>query len=300
MAQTRSSIRLFTLFGVNVSLHWSWLLVAFFEIGLRQRDYASMFFNVAEYLTLFVIVLMHEFGHALACRSVGGKAENIMLWPLGGVAMVSPPQRPGAWLWSVSAGPLVNVVLAPVFVGAWWWASGALPDTSDLYMYFRAVMIINFALLVFNLLPVYPLDGGKILQSLLWYVIGRARSLMVVSVIGLLGAVGIGLLAITSKLFWTALIALYMASSSVSAFKTSRLMLEVDRAPLRGSRSCPACGSPPQKGAFWRCVCGARIDLFEHGGVCPTCQRIHTRVPCLNCGVASGEPLWRNDRGGLL
>ena len=58
---------------------------------------------------------MHEFGHALACRQVGGKANQIMLWPLGGVAYVSPPQRPGAMLWSIAAGPLVNVVLVPVF-----------------------------------------------------------------------------------------------------------------------------------------------------------------------------------------
>ena len=68
-----------------------------------------------EYLALFLIVLTHEFGHQLACRSVGGKTHDIVLWLLGGVAYVSPPQRPGAQLWSIAAGPLVNVALIPVF-----------------------------------------------------------------------------------------------------------------------------------------------------------------------------------------
>ena len=64
-------------------------------------------------------MLTHEFGHALACRSVGGTADNIMLWPLGGVAYVNPPQRPGATLWSIAAGPLVNVALALPLTVAW-------------------------------------------------------------------------------------------------------------------------------------------------------------------------------------
>lgn len=73
-----------------------------------------MGWNIAEYLALFGIVLLHEFGHALACRQVGGKAERVVLWPLGGIALVQPPPRPGALLWSIAAGPLVNLVLVPL------------------------------------------------------------------------------------------------------------------------------------------------------------------------------------------
>ena len=72
-----------------------------------------------ECLALFVIVLLHEFGHALACRQVGGQANQIVLWPLGGVAYVAPPPRPGPTLWSIAAGPLVNVALTPVLGGVW-------------------------------------------------------------------------------------------------------------------------------------------------------------------------------------
>src|SRR6185436_1923400 len=133
-------------------------LVAVYEIQWRTSGYSSMGWNIAEYLSLFVIVLMHEFGHALACRSVGGEANRIVLWPLGGVAYVRPPQRPGAVLWSIAAGPLVNVMLVPVTL-ALLIAFPSLPadePASDFQRYLLTVKYINFALLFFNILPIYP------------------------------------------------------------------------------------------------------------------------------------------------
>src|SRR5687767_11080880 len=93
------AFRLGALFGVEVRVHWSWLVVALIELTARRNAYGAEIWNVAEYLALFGIVLAHELGHALACRSVGGKADQIVLWPLGGVAYVQPPPRPGALLW---------------------------------------------------------------------------------------------------------------------------------------------------------------------------------------------------------
>jgi Zn-dependent protease len=90
------SMRLFQMQGISVYVHWSWLLVAVLELQFRTNFYASQVWNIAEYLSLFAIVLLHEFGHALACRQVGGRANEIVLWPLGGVAFVMPPARPGA------------------------------------------------------------------------------------------------------------------------------------------------------------------------------------------------------------
>src|SRR5689334_24223445 len=107
----KGSVHLFRFAGVDVFLHWSWFLVALFEINARSGRYSSVAWNAAEYLALFAVVLLHEYGHALACRQVGGNADHIVLWPLGGVAYVDPPPRPGATLWSITAGPLVNVVL---------------------------------------------------------------------------------------------------------------------------------------------------------------------------------------------
>jgi hypothetical protein len=97
MANKRpGSIHLFRFAGIDLFLHWSWFLVAAFEISNRAGSYSSIAWNVLEYLALFLIVMLHEYGHALACRQVGGTANQIMLWPLGGVAYVDPPPRPGA------------------------------------------------------------------------------------------------------------------------------------------------------------------------------------------------------------
>ena len=93
------SIKLFRLFGIDVFLHWSWFLIAIFLIPrfgqgtFNGPGNTPMMWSAALYVTLFAIVLIHEFGHALACRSVGGQAKHIVLWPLGGVAYVQPPQR---------------------------------------------------------------------------------------------------------------------------------------------------------------------------------------------------------------
>src|ERR1700674_410351 len=138
----QGSIHLFRFAGIDLFLHWSWFLVAAFEIGDRAKSYSSITWNALEYLALFLIVMMHEFGHALACRQTGGTANQIVLWPLGGVAYVNPPQRPGATLWSIAAGPLVNVALLPILIAAvlisrsLGWAQ-AMPDA---YQLLRAVM----------------------------------------------------------------------------------------------------------------------------------------------------------------
>src|SRR5271165_4349132 len=153
---TAGSFRLFRIAGIQVYLHWSWLVVAYFEIGSRVNKYESMSWNVIEYLALFGIVLLHEFGHALACRQVGGEASRIMLWPLGGVAFVQPPPRPGALLWSIAAGPLVNVILVPLTVVAFAIASGAglRNEYPDFVHFLLSIAVINIGLLIFNLLPI--------------------------------------------------------------------------------------------------------------------------------------------------
>ena len=211
MPTRKGSVKLFRFLGVDVYLHWAWF-VAFLYFTSRPHAYSNYGWSALEILSLFLIVLTHEFGHALACRSVGGTANLIVLWPLGGVAYVSPPQRPGAQLWSIAAGPLVNVALAPALIGlvvvgkklGW---NGDFPDA---YLLLRNVAIINTVLLVFNLMPVYPLDGGQILRSLLWFPFGRANSLMAASVIGIIGVVGFILFAIYAGSVWLGIMAAFI------------------------------------------------------------------------------------------
>jgi Zn-dependent protease/Tfp pilus assembly protein PilF len=219
---TAGSWPLFRIAGIQVYLHWTWLAVAYFEIVNRVNRYQSMTWNVIEYLALFAIVLLHEFGHALACRQVGGQADRIMLWPLGGVAFVQPPPRPGAHLWSIAAGPLVNVILVPITITAVVIATraGLGLDHRDFVHFLYSISVINIVLLLFNLLPIYPLDGGQILQALLWFVIGRARSLMVSGILGLVAAAAVIVLALVRlQDNWLALIAVFVAWQAWRGFR---------------------------------------------------------------------------------
>ncbi|MEN9842103.1 MAG: hypothetical protein RL376_1903, partial [Verrucomicrobiota bacterium] len=211
------SVRLFRFQGINVFLHWSWFAVAFYTLAERNGEYTSAVWNVAEYLALFVIVLLHEFGHSLACRSTGGAAEEIVLWPLGGVAYVAPPQRPGAQLWSIAAGPLVNVVLAPLLFGALWWA-GRSQISPDLYACLFTVNLINAVILGFNLLPVYPLDGGQILRSVLWYFMGPAKSLLVATVIGFFGGAAFAVYGLMRGSLWNVVLAVFLLFNCYRSF----------------------------------------------------------------------------------
>jgi Zn-dependent protease len=287
MPTRKGSIHLFRLFGVDVFLHWWWFLVAVYEIQSRAGRYSSITWNVFEYLALFLIVLMHEFGHALACRQVGGRADQIVLWPLGGVAYVDPPQRPGATLWSIAAGPLVNVALIPILLAVYSFGrtSGWAVSLPDIYKLIRAVLYINVGLLIFNILPIYPLDGGQILRSLLWFVLGRARSLLVATILGLLGVVaGIGL-AIYSRDAWLGIIAFYMLMNCWGGLKHAQDLLKMAKLPRRDGFQCPSCNTAPPVGEYWKCSnCGQSFDTFQTGAVCPSCRTQFPSTRCLDCG----------------
>jgi Zn-dependent protease len=287
MASLRQgSLHLFRVAGIDVFLHWSWFLVAMIEIEAFRGRYSSISWNILEYLTLFVIVLLHEFGHALACRSVGGKAERIMLWPLGGVAYVNPPQRPGAQLWSLAAGPLVNVALLPLTLIAYGLASNAgwAETRPDLYQYVVAIALINGGLLAFNLLPVFPLDGGQILRSLLWFFLGPGRSLAAATVIGFIGLIVYLILALIGHSVWGLVIGGYLLLSCWGGLKAARVLLRNEKLPRRPGFACPACREAPPLAPLWRCShCRQGFDTFSTGGVCPHCGARFDTTMCIYC-----------------
>lgn len=240
------SIRLFRFAGIQVSLHFTWFLVAIYQLTSRPNQYESKIFAVYEYLALFLIVLLHEFGHAFACRQVGGMADQILLWPFGGIAFVQPPARPGAQLWSIAAGPLVNVVLAPLLILLRVMvAQTDLPlHMPDVYLLIVWIGYINIAILVFNLLPIYPLDGGQILRSLLWFGFGRISSLQIASVIGLIGGALLMLYAFTTGSTWLIFITFFLLSQAITGWRHARaLRLDAEEA-VRAAAPLEA-GRPP-------------------------------------------------------
>jgi Zn-dependent protease len=292
---SKGSIHLFRLAGIDLYLHWSWFVVAVYEIHSRQGRYSSVTWNVLEYLALFLIVLTHEFGHALACRQVGGTANRIMLWPLGGVAYVDPPQRPGATLWSIAAGPLVNVALMPILYAALMMGRtlGWQHSLPDAYVFVRAILAIDIGLLVFNILPIYPLDGGQILRSLLWFPLGRARSLMVATVLGFVGVVGFFGMALLMQSFWLGAIAVFMLMNCWGGLRHAQALSRIARLPRREGFACPSCRTAPLLGEKWRCGhCGMPFDTFLTGAVCPHCGAQYPTTMCGDCGKSHPMNEW--------
>ncbi|HNS20632.1 MAG TPA: M50 family metallopeptidase [Sedimentisphaerales bacterium] len=297
MTPTRQgSIHLFRLAGIDLYLHWTWFLVAWYGIDQRVGRYSSPVWNAVEYLALFAIVLMHEFGHSLACRQVGGQADQIVLWPLGGVAYVQPPQRPGAILWSLAAGPLVNVVLVPVLwvLKALAMQTGVFHAMPNAYHLLQAITYINFGLLIFNLLPIYPLDGGQILRSLLWFVVGRAWSLTVTAILGLVGVAGLVALAVWSGSPWLGVLCVFIVLNCWSGLRYGLRLLRLARAPRREGFACPSCRAAPPMGSFWSCPnCRTAFDVFEAQPACPQCGTVAAAIWCMECGEEGPIYAWR-------
>jgi Zn-dependent protease len=314
------SLRLFQVAGITVWVHWSWFVFAYFQMFLRdgngEHAYDRDSWKLAEYVTLFGIVLLHEFGHALACRSVGGEADQIILWPLGGVAFVNPPPRPGPTLWSIAAGPLVNVLLLPVLWGLYFFAKSQnwQEVNPDLMVFLKVMAIGNSFLLGFNLLPVYPLDGGQILHALLWFMMDRAKSLMAVSILGMIGgACGLCVVALLAAMMILTgqpqvlmlavlgFVGLFVIHRSWLGFQQARLLSELLAAPRDHKLACPKCGAPPIMGDFWVCQrCGEHFDLFQQHGICPECGGAFKATRCIDCQRMSPVADWRPNANGQL
>ena len=157
-------------------------------------------------VSLVVIVLAHELGHCLACRRMRGEADEVLMWPLGGLAFCRPGPRWNAHLVTALGGPLVNIIICilagailGLLTGRWMGIAIPNPLTMDgLYAVevsgrwphqtLYIVNYISFVLLLFNLLPIFPLDGGRIAQSLIWPRYGYARSMVYAVRIGFVGA----------------------------------------------------------------------------------------------------------------
>jgi Zn-dependent protease len=189
--------------GIRVRLHGLFLFFILFEL-LRALTNDGWMWTLSAVLPLelllFTFVLLHEFGHCYGCRTVGGTADDVLIWPLGGLAFCDPPPRPLDHLVTTLAGPMVNlmsmVLLAPplAFFGAF---SPALfnplrlpVDVQGPAFYLALAWYVNYCLLLFNmLLPIYPFDLGRVVQELLWFRFGFVRATAIATTIGMAGAV---------------------------------------------------------------------------------------------------------------
>jgi hypothetical protein len=163
----------------------------------------------------------------------------------------------------------------------------------DAYMLIKSILIIDVALLIFNMMPIYPLDGGKILRSLLWFPLGRAKSLMVSVVIGMIGIVGFFAISALRFSGWGIVLSFYMLVSCWSGLQQARLLLKREKMPRRSGFACPSCKVAPPLGALWKCgKCEQNFDIFATGAVCPNCATQYPTTTCGDCRRQSPMSEW--------
>lgn len=192
-------LRVGRLAGVDVLLHWTLLLaVAWIVVTLRADPHAAVLLVVV----LGGSVLAHELGHCVGARVVGGSAREVVLWPLGGLAHLETPHRPWPTFVAAAAGPLVNVALLllalpPFLALGGGWSRAALGPVGG-PPFLTMVVGVNAALAFFNLIPAYPMDGGRLLQAALWPRFGHDRAARAAIAAALLVSAGLGAWALVA------------------------------------------------------------------------------------------------------
>lgn len=185
------NLKLGRYFGIDVYLHVTFLLLLGL-IGsahwLAGRSAEAALGGVLFFCAIFLCVLLHEFGHALAARRFGIGTKDIVLLPIGGVARLERmPERPVQEFWIAVAGPAVNVVIGAA-LGLGLWLTGSFVPLRELSTtsgsFAERLLMVNVFLVLFNLLPAFPIDGGRVLRSLLALRLDFARATQIAGRIG--------------------------------------------------------------------------------------------------------------------
>ena len=182
----RWSFRLVTLAGIRIEVHVTFLLMVA-GLALFQSNSNPVWLTVSELLLMFACVLLHELGHALAARRYGIQTREIVLLPIGGVARLERmPEKPSQEVVVALAGPGVNVILATA-IGAALVALGVTPEQAieraDKGM-LEFLLFANLAMLLFNLIPAFPMDGGRVLRAVLAMTMPYARATRIAAQVG--------------------------------------------------------------------------------------------------------------------
>ena len=185
------SWKLGTFAGIDVFIHATFLLIigwVALTYWQQSRTLAGTLEGIFFTLILFSFVVLHEYGHALTARRYGVKTRDITLYPIGGVARLERmPDKPIQEFWVALAGPAVNVVLAAVLF-IWLVLSNNLAPLTSLGMtsgpFIERLLLVNVWLVLFNMIPAFPMDGGRVLRSLLAMRMEYTRATQIAATIG--------------------------------------------------------------------------------------------------------------------
>ncbi len=192
------SLKLGSVAGIKILMHWTFVFlivwIAFTE-AQRGSNFTTILLAIGFILTVFLCVVLHELGHALTAKQYGIKTKMITLLPIGGVASLERmPENPKQELLIAVAGPAVNVVIAFIL----WLILPSLQNLPSEEFFLRItpanflylLLFVNVVLVLFNAIPAFPMDGGRVLRAVLAFKLGRVRATQIAANLGQLLAIG--------------------------------------------------------------------------------------------------------------
>lgn len=266
--------------GIDLRVHWTFLLLpawVFFSSLFGGSGAVTALVSVIFILAVFGCVVLHEMGHALMARFFGVGTRDITLLPIGGVASLERmPRQPHQELAIAVAGPAVNLVIAPI---AFLVAMLVAPLSATMSALFVQLAVVNLALIVFNLLPAFPMDGGRVLRSILVMRMPYENATHIAVKVGKVAAIAFGIFGLLSGNLMLAVIAafIFLAASGEAA--------RVGAAPFGLDNPIPR----PLSGEFPLSAAPARTSLLDRiGPNMPDIRRLPIVSARLNAKNALG------------
>ncbi|HZZ82534.1 MAG TPA: site-2 protease family protein, partial [Gemmataceae bacterium] len=194
------SLKIARLFRINVFIHWSfWLLPLWVMLNQHEDSILPLWMNLTLIAALFGCIVLHEFGHALTARHFGIRTRSITLSPLGGIAQLERmSHEPKEEVWIAIAGPMVNVVIAAglgTFLLLGIILDPKLFETAP-GTFLGMLLLLNIVMVVFNMIPAFPMDGGRVLRAILAGSMGLLEGARVAVIVGTVFAVLIGVVGV--------------------------------------------------------------------------------------------------------
>lgn len=193
----RGSISLGRIAGIRLEVHWTFLLIILWAIyvGWNQGGTAeAVFWTIAFVITLFGCIILHELGHSLTARRYGIATKKITLLPIGGVASLERmPEDPKQELLVAVMGPVVNIIIAFILYFFVHTQLLIFQDADQVEAFFQVItaenfliylFITNIMLVVFNAIPAFPMDGGRVLRAILSFSMDRVRATQIAASLG--------------------------------------------------------------------------------------------------------------------
>ena len=230
------SLNLGKVAGIKLTVHWTFIILigwVFFMHYRMGHDMQQALIGVVFILALFVCVTLHELGHALTAKRFNIITQSITLLPIGGLAkMEKMPEKPIQELWVAIAGPLVNVVIA-ILLYVYLTISNSIPPLIDIeHMQLQGtgfwfnLLIANVILALFNLIPAFPMDGGRVLRAILAFKLDRGKATKIAATIGQLLAISFVFFGFFSNI-WLVFIGIfiYLGAGAEATFEATKSIL---------------------------------------------------------------------------